>query len=151
MLRRLQVISNKPAEAMLKANTNMVRGMAVQKDLANGEVVLPTSQTGLYFVTKEDYATGVMAYEGELSSYDERLDNIKEGEFVVLEKPMSGERYATDQFVSNGLTVGDYLAVEDTVADNNLGKWIKSTDATSFIYGGEYKDNGHTLAIIQVL
>lgn len=150
MLRRLQTISGKPADAVLKASTDIKRGTAVQKDLANGEAILPVSATGLYFATKDDNPTGLMALEGELSSYDERLDIIEEGEFVVLEKPISGERYATDQFVAAGLAVGNYMTVEVTPGDADQGKWINSNDATEFTYGGEYNDNGKTLAIIQV-
>lgn len=150
MLRRLQTTSNKPVDAMFKAGAAMVRGMAVQKDMANKVAVLPTSDDDLYFVTNDDHATGLMTYEGEISSYDLRFENIPEGGKILLEKALPGERYATDQIITNGLSVGDYLTVE-TTAGADQGKWKKAGtgDTTLYKYGGEYKDGGKTLHIIQ--
>jgi hypothetical protein len=91
-----------------------------------------------------------MTYEGEISEYDVRIDKISAGDFVQLEKPMSGERYATDQFVATGLEDGGYVTVS-IAADETLGKIIASETATEFVYNGTITENGHTLAIIEVL
>lgn len=147
MLRRLQTIDGKNIDVMCTANANMVRGMVVQKDLENKKAIFATDQTALYFVDKDNQPTGLMSYEGEISEYDVRLENIKSGEFVQLEKMLSGERYATDQIVTEGLVVGDKL---DAGAD---GKLIKADleSTSNLVYGGAYNDNGHALGIVQVL
>lgn len=152
MIRRLQTILHKNVDATFTASVAMVRGMLVQKDLATKTVVLPTSNEGLYFVTKESVPTGIMTAEGELSDYDPRYEAISAGEKVKLEKPISGEKYAVDQFVDSevdALEEGDYLTVVTSGA--NQGKIVKSETATNFAYGGTYNDNGKTLAIVQVL
>lgn len=151
MLRRLQTILHKNVEATYVAGSDMIRGMLVQKDINTKTAILPTSNTGLYFVTKESIPTGIMTAEGELSDYDIRYENILAGEKVKLEKPISGERYATDQFVDNEsdpLGEGDYLTVATSGTDK--GKLVKSESATNFIFGGTYNDNGKILAIVQV-
>ena len=147
MLRRLQTIDGKNIDVMCTANANMVRGMVVQKDLENKKAIFATDQTALYFVDKDNQPTGLMSYEGEISEYDVRLENIKSGEFVQLEKMFSGERYATDQITIEGLVVGDKL---DAGADGKLTKAaLEST--SNLVYGGAYNDNGHALGIVQVL
>lgn len=144
MLRRLQTM-NKNIDAQMKADVAMKRGMFVQKDLATGKAILPVDQKNLFFVDRDVQPTGLMAYEGEISDYDERLENIAVGDFVQLEKPMHGERFATDQFVETGLVVGGYVAAD------TQGKAIASADETGFVYGGVYNDNGKTLAIVEVV
>lgn len=149
MLKHLQTISNKNADAMFKASVPMVRGRMVQKDYATKTAVLPTSQEGLFFVTKDNYPTGLMSLEGELSDYDVRLENIAANEGVILETPIKGERYANSEYVAAGLVDGDYLSVETSGADQ--GKLKKSTTPTGYRYCGTYNDNGHTLAIVEIL
>lgn len=146
MLRRLQTTNGKNIDVMNKAAVDMVRGMVVQKNLTNKTAVLPAGQTGLYLVDKDTQPTGLLVYEGDLSEYDPRLDNIKAGDFVQLEPLYAGERYATDQITTTGLVVGDSLE-----ADVTNGKWKKAAAATRFTYGGVYVDNGRTLHIIQVI
>lgn len=150
MLRRLDVVSNKPAPSSFKAGAAMVRGRLVQKNLTTGTVGLPTSAEGLHFVTKDSYPIGLMSLEGDLSDYDTRFEAIASGELVVLEKPMSGERYATTEFVATSLTTGCYVTVETTVGADQ-GKIKYSSTATPYKYGGAFTDNGHTLAIVEVL
>lgn len=144
MLRRLQTIDGKNIDVMCTANANMVRGMVVQKDLANKKVILPTDSTNLYFVDRDVQPTGLIAYEGEISDYDERLDKIKIGDFVQLEKMIAGERYATDQ-IASGLVVGNYLKAD---TDGILKKL--DSGVSNLVYGGVYNDNGKTLGIVQV-
>lgn len=150
MLRRLQVVSNKNADASFKASVASVRGRLVQKDYANGVVIVPTSQEGLYWADKAQIPTGLMTLEGELSDYDARYETINVGEFVVLETPLSGEKYGTTEFVATGLSVGDYLEVE-TDAGANQGKLVKTVAATGLKYAGIIVDNGNTLAVVEVL
>lgn len=147
MLRRLQTIDGKNIDVMCNAGVDLIRGMIVQKDLKTGTAILPVDQTGLYFVDKDNQPIGLMGYEGDLSEYDSRLENIKTNEPIQLEKMFSGERYATDQIVTEGLVVGDKL---DAGVD---GKLIKAAvdSVSNLIYGGAYNDNGHALGIVQVL
>lgn len=149
MLRSLQTHPHKVADATFQTATPVVRGQLVQKDFTTKTAVTPTSQEGLYFVNKDNYPTGLMSLEGELSDYDERFENIKAGELVVLEVPLPGEVFGTTEFVASGLTVGDYLEVETTGA--NARKLKKASAATKFRYGGTTTDNGHTLAVIEVI
>jgi hypothetical protein len=149
MLRSLQTHPHKVADATFTAATPVVRGQLVQKDFATKTAVTPTSQEGLYFANRDNYPTGLMSVEGELSDYDERFENIKAGESLVLEVPLSGEVFGTDQFVESGLTVGDYLEVETT--GSNARKLKKASAATKFRYGGTTNDNGYTLAVIEVI
>ncbi|GAB6989361.1 hypothetical protein [Paenibacillus pini] len=150
MLRHLQGISNKNVDAMLSASSTLVRGQLVQKDYTNGGVIKPLSQEGLYFVDKAQIPTGLMSLEGDLSDYDVRFENIAKGTLVTLEKPISGERYATSEFVATGLVAGDYLIASTTV-DADQGKLKKNASATPFIYRGTKIENGHTLAIVEIL
>lgn len=145
MLRRLQTVDGKNIDVMNVAGADLVRGMVAQKDLANKKAILPTDSKNLYFVDRDVQPTGLMAYEGELSEYDERLDKIKAGDFVQLEKMFSGERYATDQIVTEGLVVGDFL---EAGIDGKLKKL--ATGESDLVYGGVYNDNGHVLGIVQV-
>ena len=150
MLRRLQSVSGKNIDTQLKAAVTMVRGRLVQKDIVNGTVILPTSQEGLFLVDKDVQPTGLMAYEGEISDYDTRLETIAQNDFVQTEKPISGERFATTEFVATGFSVGDYAEVS-TVVDATQGKMIKKATAGAFKYDGTVVENGHTLAIFEVV
>ncbi|WP_440118451.1 hypothetical protein [Paenibacillus sp. QZ-Y1] len=149
MLRSLQTHPHKVADATFQSATPTVRGQLVQKDFSTKTAVTPTSQEGLYWVNKDNYPTGLMSVEGELSDYDERLENIKDGEFVVLEVPLSGEVYGTTEFVATGLVNGDYLEVE--TAGANARKLKKASAATKFRFNGTTNDNGHTLAVVEVV
>lgn len=149
MLRNLQTIPHKNADAMFKAASEVTRGRLVQKNHVTKTAILPTSQEGLYFINKDNYPIGIMSVEGELSDYDPRLEKIQAGESVVLETPLHGERYGVSEYVPDGLVEGDHLEVE--IAGANQGKLKKSTDVTKFKYCGTFNDNGHTLAVIEVL
>ncbi|PZT57488.1 hypothetical protein [Paenibacillus silvae] len=149
MLRRLEVHVHKAADATFQAATPTVRGRLAQKDFSTKTAVTPTSQQGLYWVNKDNYPTGLLGLEGELSDYDTRLESVKAGEFVVLEKPLPGEVYGTDQIVLSGLAEGDFLAVE--TSGGNAGKLIKSTDPTQFKFRGTKVDNGNTLGRVEIL
>ena len=145
MLRRLQTVDGKNIDVMNTAGAALVRGMVVQKDLTNKKAILPADSKNLYFVDRDVQPTGLMAYEGEISEYDERLDNIKSGAFVQLEKMFPGERYATDQIVTTDLAVGDFL---EAGTDGKLKKL--ATGESNLVYGGIHNDNGHALGIVQV-
>ena len=150
MLRRLQTVTNKNIDGQMKANVAMTRGMLVQKDYANGKAIMPASQVNLFWVDRDVQATGLMSYEGEISDYDTRLETIALGDFVQLEKPLSGERFATDQFVATSLTADCY--VEVSIADDaTLGKVIYKSSASPYKYVGVYTDNGVTMALIEVV
>ncbi len=148
MLRQLQTVNRKNADAMLTAGEAMKVGMMVVKDPANGEVVLPSAATSsnVFFVTKEKIPTGLLSVQGEQSEYLADFNDIAEGEEVVLITPVAGERYATDQFTAANLQVGYPVHV------GTDGKIFRIWEGTStMIYGGSYDDNGHTLAKIDII
>lgn len=145
MLRELQTVLNKNTDAMHKAGVNLVTGMGVVKDYTNKTVGFPSATTDdFYFVNKERIPVGVDAGRGDLSDYYDAFNNIKVDELVKLVTPLTGERYAVDQIVTDGLTVGDFLAV------GTDGKFAKSETPTRLVYGGTYNDAGHVLHIIEI-
>lgn len=146
MLRELQTTTGKTYDTMNVAGADMVVGMGVIKDYTTNEVKFPSAatDTGVFFVTKEKRAEGIYAGLGEFSDYEDMFMNIVRGEGVKLVPPVKAERYATDQF-SVGASVGDYLAV-----DTN-GKFVKSDDATRFVYRGIKKIDNHSLYVIEVI
>ena len=150
MLRRLQSISGKNIDAQKTAAVAMTRGMMVQKHATNGTAILPASQINLFLVDKDIQPTGLMAYEGEISDYDSRMNAIAQGDYVLLEKPMIGERWATDMYVSTSLVAGCYAEVS-TTADATQGKMIYKSSASEFLYIGTIVDGTHTLAVFEVL
>lgn len=144
MLRRLQVISGKPAEATYKAGSNMVRGMLVTKDLGEGTVAAANGTDNLYFVDKTTIPTGVYSL-AEYSEYDDAFEKIAEGEPVVLEKAMVGERFATNQFTGE-IEEGDVLKASN-------GKLVAAevNDTSQYVCGGTYVDNGKTLIVVEIV
>lgn len=147
MLRELQTISGKNADAMLTAGEAMVRGMGVVK--SGTEAVLPAALTcdNIFFVTKETIATGLLSVQGELSEYTADFENIAEDEPVVLVKPFVGERYAVDQFATEKPVAGDYLMV------GTDGKFITavSTNVSRFLCTGNYDDAGNACIAFEVV
>lgn len=143
MLRRLQTVDGKNIDVMNVAGVELVRGMVVQKDLANKKAILPQSSKGLFFVDRDVQPTGLMAYEGDISEYDERLDIVPANTRFQMEKMLPGERYATDQ-IAEDLTIGDFLEA------NTDGTLKKAEADTNLVYGGVYNDNGHKLGIVEV-
>lgn len=123
MFRVLEDINEKNADAMYSAGSDMVVGMGVVKG-ANFEVDFPVSATAvdIFFVTKEFVPTGLESLKGEISDYN--LENIKDGEKIVLVKPVIGEIYWTDQ-TDTGIAVGDYVVV------GTDGKFEKATTSAT--------------------
>ena len=148
MLRELQVILNKNIDAMYVAGENMVTGMGVIKDFADSNVDLPAAEkaTNIFFVNYDPIIIGNAAIY-EMSDYDDFYNKIASGERIKLVQPLAGERYATDQYTSTGLENGNAMSV------GTDGKWKKATAqlASHFVYSGTMPDNGHTLAIIEVV
>lgn len=147
MLRELQTIVGKNADAMCTADVAMVRGMGVQK--SGGEAVFPAAKTcsNIFFVTKETIPTGLLSIQGELSEYTADFENIAVGEPVVLIKPMLGERYATNQFASTKPVAGAYLMV------GTDGKFVTAVtnDVSTFYCEGNYDDAGHACIKFEVV
>lgn len=146
MLRELQTNNGKVVNAMYKTDVALVTGMAVKKNFTDKTVDMPAAATvdGFYLVNKQRIPTGINCARGDMSDYDDDFNRISIGEFVDLVTPEVGERYAVDQYVATGLTVGNALMVG---AD---GKFAKATAPSRFIFGGTYNDAGHTLAIVEV-
>jgi hypothetical protein len=147
MLRVLQSINGKNADAMYTADVAMVKGMGVVKSASN-EVKFPASATAqnVFFVTKEMITTGVNTLYGELSDYNDAFEKIVADEPVVLVAPYKGERYFTDQ--------ADTVAVDDYLVVGTDGKFEKAASTTSnlLVKSITYKDAGsHAGIIVEVV
>lgn len=150
MLRQLQSISGKNVDASYKAASAAVRGRLVQKKYANKTFDLAASQEGLYFLDKEQIPTGVDVIFNNLSDYHAGFENVVVDEFAVLVAPLKGEVYATSEYVETSLAVGDYLEV--AISGGDKGKLKKAASGTSiFKYVGTVNDNGHTLAVVEIV
>ena len=80
-------------DATKTAKVAMVMGMGVVKDGNNVKFPTSTTAKNIFFVGKELIGTGLDSMR-ELSDYD--LENIAEGEFVYLDKPIIGKQYWTN-------------------------------------------------------
>lgn len=147
MLRELQVTMNKPANAMYKSGEEsvLITGMAVVKNEEEGTFELPTAETAadLFFLDKERIPTGINAARVDMSDYDEDFVSVHKDEFGKVIAYYVGERFATDQYA-------DGLVMEDRLAAGTDGKLMKATVASKYVYKGEFDDNGHILAIVEV-
>ena len=144
MLRELQNIVLKNADATQVAKTAMKFGQLVEKEYTTNTVKLATG-SNFYFVTKERVIDGDVV--AQRSDYDDLFENIKANEKVVLITPIKGEQYALDHVDSfKTLNKGDLLEV-------STGVLKKSTDGTNAVavFTGVYKDAGHELAAIEIL
>ncbi len=149
MLRDFQNTLNKPANSTFKADSDMVTGMGVVKDHTNKTIDFPEAETasGIFLVDKERVLYGLDAARGDISDYDKAFTEVAKGEFVKLPAfDNQGEAFGTDQYVATG------LAINDRVSVGTDGKWKKAGASVSsrYIYTGTYKDNGYTLARIEV-
>lgn len=150
MLRRLQSVSGKNIDTQYKAAVAMQRGMLAQKHATDGTAILPASQIDLFLVDRDVQPTGLMSYEGDISDYDTRLETIAINDYVQLEKPMIGERFATDQYVATSLVAGCYAEVS-VASDATKGKMIYKGSASEFRFLGLITEGTHTLASFEVL
>ena len=146
MLKRLQNVHGKNIDVMNTAEVAMVRGMGVVKNRDTKQAELPAAATseGIFFLDADKQLAGINSVYGEVSEYNELLDNIAAGEGVQLEKGLLGERFATDQ-VTGTPALDDYLEV------GTDGLWVTAVAATPYQCGGTVTDNGHTLYIIEVV
>ena len=143
MLRELQNIVLKNADATRVAATQMKFGQLVEKDYESNEVKLATGKN-FFFVTKERVIDGDVV--AERSDYDEAFETIKKAERVVLITPMKGEMYALDHVT--GFATMD-AGTELQVSNGNLVA-VTTGDAVA-VFTGVYSDAGHELAAIEIL
>lgn len=147
MLRELQVTKDKPANSMYKSGeTAIVTGMAVVKNEANKTFEFVSAETAadLFFVDKERVPSGTNAAREYMSDYDEDFTKLAENDYGKLVAYYVGERFATDQYVEDGLVEGT------RVAANTKGKLAKATVASKYVFKEFFNDNGHKLAVIEV-
>lgn len=146
MYRVLKANGEKVADATYKAGSAMKRGMLVVKG-TTGDADFPASATdkNVFFVGGEYTATGINGNR-DLPDYDTAFEDIADGDFIVLEKPVAGEEYFTDQFTT-GVAVGNFANV------GTNGKFVTAgTTATKFVVKAtDYVDCGHTGIIVEVL
>ena len=123
MYRVLQGHNGKVADATYVAGADMKKAMLVVKG-TDGKVAFPSAATdkNVFFVGKELIATGIDG-DRDLPDYSDVFENIKEGEFVTSEQPVSGEVYFTDQ-TTGTFSVGGYATV------GTDGKLVSTTAAT---------------------
>lgn len=147
MYRVLKGNGEKVADATYKAGSAMKRGMLVVKG-TTGEVDFPAAATdkNVFFVGGEFIATGVNG-DRDLPDYNAEFEDIADGDAVVVEKPVAGEEYFTDQFTT-GVAVGKYVNV------GTDGKLVSTgTTATKMIVRAtDYADCGsHTGIVVEIL
>lgn len=151
MLRDFQINGAKHSDAMYKAETDMVTGMAVvKKDTAESKYTAVTSEettADIFFVDRERIPRGVNAARETVSDYDEDFVTIYADEFVTLNKYAPGERFGTDQYDTSDITAD--TAIDTRVAFKD-GKVITAAGASAYVFKGLYNDAGHTLAVIEV-
>ena len=139
MLRDFRINGAKAPDAMHKAKTEMVTGMAVvREDTTTDKFVKVTDAetvADILFVDKERVPTGVNAARGDMSDYDPDFVNIKD------------EKLGTDQFVEADFTSETAINTRVSFKD---GKAMKATIASPYKFKGLYNDNGHTLIQIEV-
>lgn len=148
MFRFMQNYTNKPVNAMKTAEVAMVQGMGVVVE--DDTVKLPTEATAkdIFIVTKERIPTGLDSIQGDIPDYDERFENIEKGDFVVLIKPTTPERFFTDQFTGS-LSKGDYVVVG---VDGKFVKANSDAESNLKVVNPAYVDCGkHTGVLIEVV
>jgi len=149
MIRELQTKLMKNTHAQYTAAANMKTGMGVIKDHANKKLGFPSadSATNIFIADHDLFVSGSNAVYDDFSDYSDAANDIAIDSRIKAISLLAGERYATDQFVADNLYVGCALAV------GTDGKWKRAADdfSSKFLYGGSFNDNGHTLAIFEVL
>lgn len=151
MLRDFRINGAKAPDAMHKAKTEMVTGMAVVREDTTTDkfVKITTTETvaDILFVDKERVPTGINAAKGDMSDYDPDFVNIKANEMVTIDKFAVDEKFGTDQFVTADFTTETAI---DTRISFKDGKAMKATIASPYKFKGLFDDNGHTLIQIEV-
>lgn len=140
MIRYLTPLGNRPIKANYKASEAMTQGMAVSLATANAEVDKATG-VGDYLVDVPKSFTGLYAI---VNPEDDAFEDIAAATFVNVVPTYIGDRFATDQVITTGLTIGDPL---DVAA--GLFQEATSSDAYQWVYGGTYSDPTGTLYIVE--
>lgn len=128
MYRALQVNVAKNVE-IVRADEDLIRGMAVYYNPANGSV----AKTGTGDLCLLDVAPNYDGINAAITPNDASFEEIKEGALALKITLYTGEHYATNQITASGLTAGDKLTVSN-------GKLVKGSDDAKFIYVGAYAD-----------
>lgn len=151
MLRDFRINGAKAPDAMHKAKTKMVTGMAVVKEdtITDKFVKITETETvaDILFVDKERVPTGVNAARGDMSDYDLDFVNIEANETVTIDKYAVDEKFGTDQYLESDFTAE--TAIDTRVSFKN-GKAMKATIDSPYVFKGLYNDNGHTLIQIEL-
>lgn len=145
MLRELQTILQKPASAQYScAEDGVMTGMGVvKKSETTFGYAGATTAADVFVVDKERIPVGINASRKDMSDYEDDFVKVGNGEKAKLIAYHAGERFATDQFTGS-------LTAEDRVEVGTDGKWVTASGASKYVYKGEYNDNGHVLALIEV-
>lgn len=155
MLRELRTNGAKAASTMYRAETEMNTGMGVvKKETALNKMIgFPIEETAenLYFVNKENLPTGLNCARGEMSDYDDNFVKIVSNELIKIEKYTEDEKFITDQYVAADFTEDTPTGFVISVGTDGLVKKASDSITSRYEYCGLYKDNGHTLVIIEVL
>lgn len=153
MLRDFRINGAKAPDAMHKAKTEMVTGMAVvREDTTTDKLVKVTDAetvADILFVDKERIPTGVNAARGDMSDYDDDFVKIKANEMVSIDKYAVDEKFGTDQFVDTDFTASTAIGTRVSFKDGKAMKATSTVDSP-YVFKGLYNDNGHTLIQIEV-
>lgn len=144
------VINSKHTTELFKVATDTKRGSVVVKNLTTGLAdKADRVGTEVYLLDFDFQPTGYQS-DMEISDYTAQADTVKEGTYGILIKYVNGEKFATDQVITTGLTAGDYAIAGTTT---NVGKLVKavSTNVSVFKYQGTYADGDKTLYMFEVV
>ena len=140
MLRILTPLGNRPIKATFVASEDMKQGMAVSLDIPNAEADKATG-VGDYIVDVPKKYEGLYSI---VNPEDDAFEDIESGDLVLVIPTYIGDRFATDQITTAGLSAGEPLDVA-------AGLFVEATsaDAYQYIYGGTYADPTGTLHIVE--
>lgn len=140
MLRYLTPLGNRPIKATYTASEAMSQGMAVTISTANANCAKATG-VGHYLVDIPKSYTGIYSV---VNPEDDAFESIASGAVVNIIPTFIGDRFATDQVTTTGLTTGDPL---DVAA--GLFQEATSGDSYQWVYGGTYSDPTGTMYIVE--
>lgn len=130
MIRYLQVVQGKPI-ALLTASGNVRKGAPAAKDFSDMTVAHDANGMGLYLI---DIAPTYEGLNAIVEPTDDAFEDAKTGDIVRVIPTVLGERYATSEITTDGLSEGDMLVA-------SAGKFVKaSSGQAAWVYCGEYSD-----------
>lgn len=130
---------------VIKAGEDMVRGMVVTEDYANGQLMKADNVTeDLYIVNKDYQPTGAYS-DVEVSDYTKEANAIANGTPALEVIPQLGAEFLTDQVVPTGLTANTSYVKAGTGEDEGKFVVAVATNISVYRYLGTDTDAGQTM------